>query len=132
MTITKKRVLALMMVLAMMVCLVACGGGNGSSDASVAGTYNLVKMNAGGVSVDIGQLTEQAGVEVKIALVLNEDGNFTLDMSGLGAGESISGTWKADGSKLTLNAEGEDVPATLDGKTITMEQDGQSMTFEKE
>ena len=132
MTITKKRVLALMMVLAMMVCLVACGGGSGSSDASVAGTYNLVKMNAGGVSVDIGQLTEQAGVEVKIALVLNEDGNFTLDMSGLGVGESISGTWKADGSKLTLNAEGEDVPATLDGKTITMEQDGQSMTFEKE
>lgn len=131
MTITKKRVLALMMVLAMMVCLVACGG-NGGSDANVAGTYNLVKMNAGGVSVDLGQLTEQAGVEVKIALVLNEDGNFTLDMSAVGMGESISGTWKADGNKLTLNAEGEDVPATLDGKTITLEQDGQSMTFEKE
>lgn len=131
MTITKKRVLALMMVLAMMVCLVACGG-NGGNDANVAGTYNLVKMNAGGVSVDLGQLTEQAGVEVKIALVLNEDGNFTLDMSAVGMGESISGTWKADGNKLTLNAEGEDVPATLDGKTITLEQDGQSMTFEKE
>lgn len=128
MNITKKRVLSLLMVLALMVGLVACGGGK----TNAAGTYNLTKMDMNGVSVDLDQLTEEAGVEVKITLVLKEDGNFSLDMGTLGVSESLSGTWKADGNNLTLTSEGTDVPATLDGTTITMSQDGQTMTFEKE
>lgn len=124
---TNKRILSLLMVLAMMVCLVACGG-----DSKAAGTYHLTKLDMNGVSVDLKQLGEQAGVEVKVILVLEKDGSFTLDMSTLGAGESVSGTWKTDGGNLTLSAAGEDVPATLDGKTVTLAKDGLSMTFVKE
>ncbi len=124
---TNKRILSLLMVLAMMVCLVACGG-----NSKAAGTYHLTKLEMNGVSVDLKQLGEQAGVEVKVILVLEKDGSFTLDMSTLGAGESVSGTWKTDGGNLTLSAAGEDVPATLDGKTVTLAKDGLSMTFEKE
>lgn len=117
----------MLMVLAMMVCLVACGG-----NSKAAGTYHLTKLDMNGVSVDLKQLGEQAGVEVKVILVLEKDGSFTLDMSTLGAGESVSGTWKTDGGNLTLSAAGEDVPATLDGKTVTLAKDGLSMTFVKE
>ncbi len=124
---TNKRILSLLMVLAMMVCLVACGG-----NSKAAGTYHLTKLDMNGVSVDLKQLGEQAGVEVKVILVLEKDGSFTLDMSTLGAGESVSGTWKTDGGNLTLSAAGEDVPATLDGKTVTLAKDGLSMTFVKE
>lgn len=124
---TNKRILSMLMVLAMMVCLVACGG-----NSKAAGTYHLTKLDMNGVSVDLKQLGEQAGVEVKVILVLEKDGSFTLDMSTLGAGESVSGTWKTDGGNLTLSAAGEDVPATLDGKTVTLAKDGLSMTFVKE
>lgn len=129
MSYTKKRVLAIMVVLAMMVCLVACGNKNSKSDA--AGVYNLTKLDMGGVSMDLGQLGEQAGVDVKVTMELKEDGNFTLDMGTLGLGESMSGTWKANGSVLILTVDGEDATATLDGKVLTLKQDDQAMIFEK-
>lgn len=125
----KKHALTLLMAMAMMVSLVACGGGDG--DTSAAGTYNLTNMNAGGVSMDIAQIREQAGIEVNIVLELKEDGNFSLDMSALGTNENISGTWKGDSTSVTMTSEGQDVVATINGTTLTMEQDGQSLTFEK-
>lgn len=125
----KKHALTLLMAMAMMVSLVACTGGDG--DTSAAGTYNLTNMNAGGVSMDIEQIREQAGIEVNIVLELKEDGNFSLDMSALGTNESISGTWKGDSTSVTMTADGSDVVATIDGTTLTMEQDGQTLTFEK-
>lgn len=136
---TKKHVLSLLMALAMVLSLAACGGGdnnatdnNADNTPSIAGTYNLTKVDMNGVSMDVAQVSEQAGVEVKVALILNEDGNFSLDMSSLGTNENLSGTWKEDGSNAILTAEGQDIPATLDGNILTMEQDGQSLTFEKE
>lgn len=128
MSYTKKRVLAIMVVLAMMVCLVACGNKNSKN---AAGVYNLTKLDMGGVSMDLGQLGEQAGVEVKVTMELKEDGNFTLDMGTLGLGESMSGTWKDNGSVLILTVDGEDATATLDGKVLTLKQDDQAMIFEK-
>lgn len=127
MNCAKKRVLSLLMLLAMMVSLVACGG-----DSSAAGTYHLTEMNVNGVSVDLKELSGQSGVEIKIDLVLEEDGNFSLDMGALGVSQSMSGTWKADGNTLTLTSDGEDVPATLDGTKITLEEDGQMLIFQKE
>lgn len=127
---TMKRALSLLMLLAMMVSLVACGGGGDTSEA--AGTYNLTKMDANGVTVDIKELSGQSGVEVKISLILEEGGNFTLDMGALSGEEAISGTWEAKGSDLKLTSEGDEVTATLDGTTVTMEEDGQVLVFEKE
>lgn len=137
---TKKHVLSLLMALAMVLSLAACGGSdnnttnndNPSDKPSIAGTYHLTKVNAGGVNMDVAQVSEQTGIEVKVPLILKEDGTFSLDMSSLGTGESVSGTWKEDGSNAILTAEGQDIPATIDGKTLSMEQNGQSLTFEKE
>lgn len=122
----KKRALTLLLALAMIVSLAACGGGGGA-----AGSYKMTKMNAAGVEMNIDDLAALAGVDMTVTLELKSDGNFTLDMSALGTG-SVSGTWTSSGSSVTLTAEGEDVNCTLNGGTLVMEQDGQSLTFEKQ
>lgn len=125
----KKRMMTLFLALAMVVSLAACGGGGGGSN--VAGTYNLTKMDAAGVSMDIAQLTAAAGMDVSIVLDLKSDGNFSLDMSAIDATQSLSGTWTADGSTLSLTAEGSTISGTIDGGTIVLEESGQTLTFEK-
>lgn len=122
----KKRALTLLLALAMIVSLAACGGGNGP-----AGSYKMTKMNAAGVEMNIDDLAAMAGVDMTVTLELKDDGNFSLDMSALGTG-SVSGTWTSSGSTVTLTAEGEDISCSLNGGTLVMEQDGQSLTFEKQ
>lgn len=124
--IMKKRALTLLLALAMIVSLAACGGGNGP-----AGSYKMTKMNAAGVEMNIDDLAAMAGVDMTVTLELKDDGNFSLDMSALGTG-SVSGTWTSSGSTVTLTAEGEDISCSLNGGTLVMEQDGQSLTFEKQ
>ena len=121
----KKNVLALLLALAMVVSLAACGGGG-----SPEGEYHLTKLEAQGMSLDMDQLAEMAGVDVDITLKLNADKTFSLDMSALGMGESLAGTWSTDNG-LTLTVDGESVPVKLNGSTIVLEEDGTSMTFEK-
>lgn len=129
----KKRVLTLLLALAMIVSLAACGGGG----SSAAGTYKLTEMNAGGISMDLEELASTAGVDMSILLELKMDGTFSLDMggqdmSGLTDGVSLAGTWKASGSDLIFTMDGEDLTVPFDGKTIVMEQDGTSLTFVKQ
>ena len=125
--IMKKRALTLLLALAMIVSLAACGGGGNGP----AGSYKMTKMNAAGVEMNIDDLAAMAGVDMTVTLELKDDGNFSLDMSALGTG-SVSGTWTSSGSTVTLTSDGEDVNATISGKTLVMEQDGQSLTFEKQ
>ena len=126
--VMKKRALTLLLALAMIVSLAACGGGGGGP----AGSYKMTKMNAAGVVMNIEDLAAMAGVDMTVTLELKSDGNFTLDMSALGTGSNVSGTWTASGNTVTLSSEGEDIAATLNGNTLVMEQDGQSLTFEKQ
>ena len=106
--VMKKRALTLLLALAMIVSLAA------------------------GVEMNIEDLAAMAGVDMTVTLELKSDGNFTLDMSALGTGSNVSGTWTASGNTVTLSSEGEDIAATLNGNTLVMEQDGQSLTFEKQ
>lgn len=132
----KKNVWAKMLSLALVfVCVIglaACGGGG---DTSAAGTYKLQTIEMSGMSMDLEQLAETAGVsadEMAINLDLKSDGNFTLDMSALEAADmSMSGTWEASGSNITLTVEGETINATLKDGVITMAEEGVSMTFKK-
>lgn len=125
----KKRTLTLFLALAMIVSLAACGGGGGNS---AAGSYKLTELNAGGINMNLEDLAATAGTEINIMLELKDDNSFSLDMSALGTGQSLSGTWKADGDNLVLTADGSDLPVTFDGKTLVMEENGQSLTFEKQ
>ena len=123
----KKRVLTFLMALAMMVGLVACGGGK-----SAAGTYCLTKINSGGEEMSVEELADLFGMDVDMTLQLKDDKSFTLDMGFLSDGESTSGTWKMDGDSLILTAEGDELPVTYDGKTIVMDIEGERLTFEKQ
>ena len=125
---TKKRGLTFLMVLAMMVGLVACGG----SGKNPAGTYNLVTMESGGEEMNVTELADLFGTEIDVTLELKDDESFTLDMGFLSDGESTSGTWKMDGDSLILTAEGDERPVTYDGETIVMDLEGESLTFEKQ
>lgn len=122
----KKRVITLFLALAMVVSLAACGGGG-----NVAGTYNLTEMNAGGISMNIEDISSMAGMDVSIVLNLKSDGNFSLDMSAIDSSESLSGTWTADGSTLSLTSDGSTITGSIDGGTIVLEESGQTLTFEK-
>ena len=116
--IRTRLLLPLLAALFLTVGLTACGGGGGGP----AGSYKMTKMNAAGVEMNIEDLAAMAGVDMTV----------TLDMSALGTGSNVSGTWTASGNTVTLSSEGEDIAATLNGNTLVMEQDGQSLTFEKQ
>lgn len=123
----KKRAMTLLLALAMIVSLAACGGGGGP-----AGTYKLTKVNSGGMDLDVAQLSEMTGVDMNVTLKVNADGSWSMDASALGIGtEAVSGTWAANGSSIDFSAEGETITASVNGNTIVMEQDGQALTFQK-
>lgn len=124
-----KKAISLVLALTCILCLVACGG---SSD--VAGTYKFKTMEMEGMSFDLDALMKTTGMDassIKMELVLDKNGNFELNAEALGEGSSMKGTYKVDGSKLTMTAEGEDLKATLKNGVITIEEDGIKMTFEK-
>lgn len=123
----KKRVLTFLMVLAMIVSLVGCGGSK-----SPAGTYKLTTLNSGGMEMSVKEMAALFEVDIEVTLELKDNNSFTLDMGILSEGESASGTWKMDGDSLILSAEGDDLPVTYDGKTIIMDMEGEILTFEKQ
>ncbi len=121
-----KSLVALMLAVVCVFALAACGG----SGSSAAGEYKLTKFKQNDTEMDIATLLGVLGVSGDVVCNLEEDGNFSLDMTLLGE-ESISGTWKADGSNVELTAEGETVTGTLSGNALTLSEDDMTLTFEK-
>lgn len=132
----KKQVLTFLMVLAMVVSLAACGGGDGdggsSGGNSPVGTYQMTSMNSDGMEMTAEDLTALFGTDVEITLEIKDDNSFTLDLGFLVEDESVSGTWAMEGDSLKLSAEGDSISVTYDGKTIVMDVDGEILTFEKQ
>lgn len=128
------KMVGLALALVCIIGLVACGDKGGSN---AAGTYTLQTITIGGMTMDLEQLAETAGVsadEIKVTLDLKSDGNFLLDMSALAdtmGDTTMEGTWKESGSNITLEADGDTATATLQDGVITMEEEGMSMTFKK-
>lgn len=123
----KKWVVTFLMVLAMIVSLIGCGGSK-----SPAGTYNLTTWNSGGMEMSVEEMSDLFGMDVKMTLDLKDDNSFTVDMGFWGEGESVSGTWQTEGDSLILSAEGDDFSVNYDGKTIVMDMEGEILTFEKQ
>lgn len=126
------KMLSFALVLVCVMGLAACGG-----DTSAAGTYKLQTIEMAGMTMDLPQLAEAAGVsedELKLNLELKEDGTFVLDMAALQQADmSMEGTWEQSGSNIKLTAEGSTTSATLKDGVITIADDsaGISMTFKK-
>lgn len=126
------KMLSLALVLVCVLGLAACGGNGGSSKA--AGTYTLQTIEMSGLSMDVAQLAETAGIstdEYKVVLDLKSDGSFTLDAAALEDNMSMEGTWEESGSDIKLTAEGETITATLADGVITFAEEGITMTFKK-
>jgi hypothetical protein len=134
-----------------MVCVVAvlftaCGGDEVGGGSSLAGTYQLEKseelkqgiMVVAGHDAAAGEMTDEQRQQIEamidamtMTMVLKEDGTFTVD-GNLAEAFSASGTWKADGTKLTLtttheNEEEQEEPdvreAVIENGSIRMPKD---------
>lgn len=127
------KILALMLVLACVMGLTACGG-----KSKAVGKYDLESMETEGMTINVQDMLytlSESGVEMNVEIVLDlkEDGTFTLDMAALDESESEEGKWEEKDGIVTLSAEdGESIDATLEGDTLTLEADGQKMVFKKQ
>ena len=113
-----KRLLAMIMVIAMVLCLAACGG-------RMKGKYVLESMSADGVTVE-GEMLEMVGVD---GSYIEFDGKGGAEMRFEGETEDLKVDEKA---KTLTDSTGEEVEFELDGDKLIIEVEGAEMVFVKE
>ena len=116
-----KKLLAILLVLAMLLPLAACGG----EDDPNAGKYQGVSAAVGGFSMPMSDIYPG---ETWIELKSGGKGTIMLD------GDDFSIKWSLDDEDITISVQGADSIGTLkDGViTVDMMNMGCVMTFEKE
>lgn len=126
------KLLCMALVLMMVFSLAACG--KKDSGSSAAGTYNLQEISASGVTMNMEDLKASLGDAAKdldFAIVLGEDGKFSLDMTAFDPSMSLEGTWEEKDGSIELTVDGETISASLKDGVLTMEEEGTSLTFKK-
>lgn len=110
-----KKSLLVVVLSALAVLLVACGGGN-----AIVGTWESVYISEGEASFKaIGMV--KFDIKADNTLVGNSGGN------------EAKGSWKQDGDKYTLTVEGSDVEATIEKGLLVVNFIGTSkMHFSKD
>ena len=122
----KKRMMLLLAMILTVLTLAACGG---SKISPVVGNWKATTVSVSGVSVDVDEYLKQSGNEdVKMEMVLEKDNTMSINM----AGQTGEGTWKLDGSTLTLTIDGDSLDTTYEDGKITMDLSVVSMTLEKQ
>ncbi len=95
---------------------------------AVVGTWNATEVEAMGVNVKVSEYLEQMGLsDMKMEMVIAEDGRFSMDLMG----QLAEGTWKYSGSTLTLTVDGEDAKADHEDGRLIIEESGVRIIFEK-
>lgn len=124
----KTKFLSLVMALAMVLSLAACGGGSGGSGGSgLAGsTWVLSGGSQEGVTVNQDALESVLGGSM--TCTFEEDGTVVVELAGV----SVEGTWTQDGNTVELDIQGEIDTMTLDGDTLSMEESGVLMEFTRQ
>ena len=132
-----KRIIAIALVAIMILALLAsCGG---SSDA--AGTYTVktiggqtveeaLKAELGeyGAALDLDSILSMLGIdslEDYMTMELKSDGTAETSF----AGQSQTGTWKQDGSTVTITFDDDSQEFTLSGNELSAETDGVEYVF---
>ena len=118
-----------MLLLAMILTVLTLAACGGSKISPVVGNWKATTVSVSGVSVDVDEYLKQSGNEdVKMEMVLEKDNTMSINM----AGQTGDGTWKLDGSTLTLTIDGDSLDTTYENGKITMDLSGVSMTLEKQ
>ncbi|MBR5681084.1 MAG: hypothetical protein IKX19_10570 [Clostridia bacterium] len=132
-----KRILPILLVLLLLSSLLAgC-----VKKSSAAGTYTIKTMNGEtmeeqlkpmldeGMSMeDILSLFSIASLDEYFVLELKADGSMISRVAGE---DSVSGTWKQEGDKVTAVIDGETLEMTLKGNELSFSTDDQSFVFVK-
>ena len=117
-----RTTLAVLMCAALLLALVACGGG---APASMKGTsWSVSKVSANGMEIQ-GEMLASMGFEM--TLEFTSDSEYTMEA----LGESIDGTYTLSGNTLTLTVGSDSQDCTLSGNSFTMEEDGSKVVFTK-
>ena len=119
-----KKLFAILLTIAMLFSMAACGGGRNSDDPN-AGEYQGVSVSMMGYDFPIEEI--YAG-ENKLVLKSNGKATLTLD------GDKISGSWKLNGETFEMTLEGEKCPGTLKDGVVVFDLAGAGViiTFAKE
>ncbi len=110
----KRRLLCVVMVVAMALCLAACGGAD-SKNAKITSTWSIVEMTAHGKTMTYDDSNRSA----KVPQFSCTDGtNFTFTTNG----ESHTGTLEKSGEKYILHYSDSNktMEATISGKQMTI------------
>ena len=105
--------------------LTSCGSG-------VAGTYKIKSVKESGQEMDRDQLkalAQLAGMDLDdmFSLKLTNDGKAIFIMSG----ETTEGTYKVNGSTISISFGGSTADAELKGNTLTISAGSTELVFQK-
>jgi len=130
-----KRIISLILVALLVAALFV-----GCSKSDPVGTYKIdmdsmieAKKKESGELKDksneeIKDLLKQTGMsEDAFGLEIKDDGKFTIDF----AGDKEEGTWKLDGSKITLTVDNDPLECDYEDGKITMDMGGTTLIFVK-
>ena len=130
-----KRIISLLLVTLLVAALFV-----GCSKSDPVGTYKIdmdsmieaMKKESGELkdksNEEIKDLLKQTGMsEDAFGLEIKDDGKFTLEY----AGEKEEGTWKLDGSKITLTVDNDPLECDYEDGKITMDMGGTTLIFVK-
>ena len=123
-----KKFLAITMIAAMMLGLVACGGGS-----SISGTFKVASVDGKTVEDTVKEY-EAAGLtmsasDIEDLMVIEFGSGDSVTVKS--AGESKTGTYKLDGDKLSITIDNETEELTYSGDEISMESDGSKIVLKK-
>lgn len=130
-----KRTISLILVALLVAALFV-----GCSKSDPVGTYKIdmdsmieaMKKESGELkdksNEEIKDLLKQTGMsEDAFGLEIKDDGKFTLEY----AGDKEEGTWKLDGSKITLTVDNDPLECDYEDGKITMDMGGTTLIFVK-
>ena len=107
----------------------SASSGSGSAAQAAVGTWEIDSLESGDlgdtVSSDDLELLRDLGMNIE--LVMNSDGTMSFDMFG----ESMEGTWSANGTTVTIVMYGEEATATIDGDLLVMQDGADKLTFHR-